>query len=482
MRRIPFPTESYQHPSKPLSAKRLLNVMAESAPSDARSEVVLVPTPGLIDQFGSPVGAGPILAMNTDAPGIAYFVSGTHAYRSYFSVGLGHNVVEDIGDVGTVSSVGPFDSNWLMVTIAVSNNMVVVCVPPNAFMAAHTPVTPLNLIGGTFPGANSVCFFDSYFVFTQVAYGTEFFISAISDPATFDALDFANIEGQQNNILRAIEHNGELWLIGYEGHEIWYDSGNADFPFRRRQTGGVVRYGTATPKSIGQIDGSVWWLGTDGIVYRSQGYQALRISTHAIEAIIDSFGPGSTITAIGMCYIDAGHSFYVLTLGGGSRTLVYDANTKVWHDRASAADGTGAWRASCAASLTDYTLIGDNASGTVWRLDTTVATDAGLPLMRQATFPPIYANTRRGFCSRFELEMEVGAAGGAGDVTLDWSDDGGNTFTGGPRALSSGTAGMLRQRVYSTRLGSFRERVFRVTARERVTLYAADADVTAGNS
>jgi hypothetical protein len=365
-----------------------------------------------------------------------------------------------------------------MTTIAVSDQMVVICVPPNAYMAAHSAGTPLNPIGGTFPGANSVTYLDGYFIFTQVSYGTEFFISAINDPASYDALDFANIEAQQNNILRAIAHNGELWLIGVAGHEVWYDSGDLDFPFRRRQTGGVVRYGAATPKAIGIIDSSLWWLGTDGMVYRSQGYQVERVSTHAIEAIIRSFGPASTMSAIATTYIESGHAFYVLTLGGNQRTLVYDSNTKQWHDRASAADGTGPWRAYCAARLHDYTLIGDSMSGTIWRLDTTVPTDAGVPIMRQATMPPLYAGTHRAFCARLEVEMETGQAGAANDVLLEWSDDGGYTFTRA-RTMSSGMAGATRTRVYTTRLGSFRERVFRITASERATFYAVDADITA---
>ena len=47
MQRIPFPLESYQHPSLPL-AKALLNLMAEKAPDDARTAAFLVSTPGLL--------------------------------------------------------------------------------------------------------------------------------------------------------------------------------------------------------------------------------------------------------------------------------------------------------------------------------------------------------------------------------------------------------------------------------------------------
>ena len=47
-----------------------------------------------------------------------------------------------------------------------------------------------------------------------------------------------------------------------------------------------------------------------------------------------------------------------------------------------------------------------------------------------------------------------------GNVTLRWSDDGGFTWTGGPRVLRVGPdAGLPRRRIFTTRLGSFRQRM-----------------------
>ena len=90
MKRIPFPLESYAHPSLPLSAKRLVNLMAEKQPDDARVAAALVSTPGLLP-FQA-VGTGPILAMNDDEPGRIYVVSGTHFYRcSFLPAGRWHD-------------------------------------------------------------------------------------------------------------------------------------------------------------------------------------------------------------------------------------------------------------------------------------------------------------------------------------------------------------------------------------------------------
>ena len=75
--------------------------------------------------------------------------------------------------------------------------------------------------------------------------------------------------------------------------------------------------------------------------------------------------------------------------------------------------------------------------------------------------------------------MEVGGANSPGDILLEWSDDGGITYTGS-RTMNAGTATQTRKRVFTTRLGSFRDRVFMLTAYHAMTVYAVDCDLTPG--
>jgi hypothetical protein len=466
MRRIPLPTESYQHQSKPLSSKRLLNFMAEQEPSDARSEVALVSTAGL--EVSYTVGTGPVLAMNSDLPGIIYLVSGSHFFRMTFNETTTPPVlIEDLGDVGAAAGL------YGTVTIAVGVSAAVVCISPNAFTCAHTG--PINQLGGTFPasGAGSVAYLDGYFVFSTPQATSQFFICGLMDPSSFDALDFAYADAEPNVINRVISHRGDIWLIG-STIEVWYDSGDADFPFRRRP-GGVIPNGSHFPNSVATADMSVFWVGFDNIVYRSAGYLAKRVSTHAVEFAISQH---LTKTAMGVSYAIDGHVFYALCMD--DLTLVYDCATQQWHNRSSTADGTGPWRIMAAARFP--LLLGDRYSGNLYNPNSSIGTDNGVYVLRQATLPPLYPATRRGFCARLEVEMETGGAVPPGTITLDWSDDGGNNFTGGPRAMSGGAPSEFRRRVYATRLGSFRERMFRMSANAKVTVYAVDADIVAGNS
>jgi hypothetical protein len=465
MRRIPFPTESYEHPSRPLSAKRLLNCFAEQAPADARSQAALRTVPGLV--YRETLGLGPVRAFNTDYIGGFYAVSGPALFRNQAGV------TSSLAHVGTAA-----DPTWPpqlpQPSIAISPDHAVICVPPRLYVVPHASATVTQIDTSVFPGGgcNSIAYCDGYFVGTQAGVGNKWFISNLADPYTWDALDFASADSIVNLLRRVITHRGELWLIGAVGIEVWNNTGAADFPFRR-QSGGVIQFGLS-PRTVATLDNSVWGFGYDGCVYRSENYKLQRVSTHAIEAIIESGNPDY---ALGYGYMQEGHAHYCLTLTDQGRTLAYDAATKQWHDRSSGAAGVGAWRPLVVGRIGEAVYVGD-AAGRLYRLDPDGTTDNGALIYQQVTTPPLYAQTRRAFCARAEVEME---APPATDVTLAWSDDGGETFNGG-RILSGAMTPGQRRRLVTTRLGSFRQRVFRITTMGRVTLYAMDADMTAGAS
>jgi len=474
MQRIPFPTESYPHPSEPLSSKRLLNLYVESAPADSRTTTPLISSPGLVPLIV--VGTGPIEAVNDQKPGLWYVVSGDTAWRVRST--LAGLVTDYIGLVGTKDGATAVPSYARMVTIAVDNISVVICVPPRSYTCGHNPGDVLQILGGSYPGAASVTALDGYYVFSSYPSIDTFFISQIFDPLDYDALDYASADAMPNNLLRVVTHRSDLWLFGDGGIEVWYDTGAADFPFRRRP-GGVLEFPASSYMTIGHGDGSLFWLGQQNIVYRTTGYQATRISTHGIEAKIREIGGGYTARS-GYCYSQDGHIFYVLNFD--AITLVYDCATKMWHERSSAADGNGRWRAQWAVKYGDGAQFADNVTGQMYVSYMPGVRDNGVPIMRQAILPPDWAGTRRAFCSRLEVEMESGGDLSPGDVTLDWSDDGGRTWTGGPRTMSAGAPTEFRKRVYTTRLGSFRQRMFRLTTHGHCCFYAADADIQLGAS
>jgi len=333
---------------------------------------------------------------------------------------------------------------------------------------------PINLVTDpAFPGASSVAYVGGYFAFSALGNTSEWFISRLLDPTVFDALDFAFSDALPNVIRRVISHRGQLWTIGEGGFQIWYQSGDADFPFRPA-AGGVITQGTNSPMSVCRADQSVWWVGIDGLVYRSDGYTPRRVSTHAVEAIIGA----DVVGLYAMTHPYRGHWFYCLTTES-NRTLVYDVATAVWHERSTSTDGVGPWKTTVSAvDNNSVHLFGDRSTGVLYVIARQAA-DAGVVVIRQATLPPLWAGTNRGFCARVEVEMESGGDDTPGAVLLEWSDDGSRTW-GPSRTMSAGLAADTRHRVYTTRLGSFRQRTFRLTTHGVTTFYAMDADITAG--
>ena len=46
---VQFATSSYEHPSAPISAQRVVNLYAEKEPPDAKTQVAVLGAPGLIE-------------------------------------------------------------------------------------------------------------------------------------------------------------------------------------------------------------------------------------------------------------------------------------------------------------------------------------------------------------------------------------------------------------------------------------------------
>lgn len=467
MTRINFATESYELSSLPASAKRLVNLFAEATPGDARSEVIIRSTPGL-----SPfkyIGTGPILAMDGILQGRVYLVSGTEFYR------LGSDNALTPTDLGYVGS--PVNG---FVSIAVGTLSAVVCVPPNAYIVDHNSNTMSQINDPAFTGASSVAYIDGYFVFTSVNPDSRFFFSNLLNGTSFSALNFAFVDGRPNIITKVVSHRGDLWFMGESGLEAWYDAGTPNFPFARRP-GSDIPYGCGAPQSVVICDNSIFFLSYAGIVFRINGYQVVRVSTSAVEQWIRENVDYKSLDAFS--YTQEGHWFYSISFTGTSqRTYVYDSSTQRWHERSSGANGVGLWLGRASATRQNYVLIGSRVDGTIFLPDPTLGNDAGQQLTRIATMPPLWADTKRAFMSRLELEMQPGINSRDASVKLEVSDDGGQNYRVLPEGITSGTHGDTKHRVFWTRLGSFRQRVIRFTLDDVCALYGADVIVTQGET
>ena len=446
-----FATESYSLQARPASSELLVNAYVEKLPDGAPWPAIVRSTPGLSPAFK--LGVGPIWTMNDSLSGRLYVVSGTHFFRLRPDAEM---PPEDLADIGPVQSG--------FYSIAVGTTSACVCVPPHAWVCDHSgPLTQIDDPAFTQYGASSVSYIDGYFVFTAFESSSRWFCSDLLSGTTFSALNFAYADTRPNVVRRVLVHRGDVWLLGEGGFEAFYDAGVTNFPFLRR-AGSDIAHGCGAPNAVAIVGNSIFWVSFQGLVFRLNGYNAVRVSTFAIEEWIRFYADFNDIDA--RYHEFEGHAFFVISFGGTTqRTMAYDCATQRWHDRASGSDATGLWLGRSAAQRGPTTIIGDRTSGQIYTLEPGSDNDNGVIQERVITLPSVYADTDRAFMHRLTLEAQPGTLKTDNNVELGVSDDGGFTYRTRPEGVTTGTFGDTKHRIVWTRLGSFRERILRLRIR-----------------
>jgi hypothetical protein len=353
--------------------------------------------------------------------------------------------------------------------------------------ASYQAITDANFTGGT-----RVDTIDSFLVWAVPASIT--FQSSLSNQ--LQPLDPTYIAGKTNypDLLQTlIVNRHEILLLGTFKSEIWYDAGNALFPFGELP-GAYIEHGIGAKYSAAAADIAVYWLGRDlqsgnqGMVFRQRGYETKRISNHALEYAMQQMAKTSTISdAIGWTYQQGGHVFYVLDFPSADQTWVYDESigdpTLAWHQRGwTDAQGTlHRNRGTFGAALYGQNCALDWQTGLLYKLDPDTFTDTlsvnGTPgpVSYTRTFPhlmsgvdqktgqAILAQGRMVQHSRFLLDAEVGTSTDASpQFTLRWSNDRGRTWTS-ETLQGAGALGQYITRPNWRGLGQAMDRVYEVS-------------------
>ncbi|WP_246395642.1 hypothetical protein [Gluconacetobacter tumulisoli] len=399
---VPFAAQSYQARSVALDAQRCVNFYAECAPTDAKSPVAAWGCPGMV-AFAQ-CGAGPVQGMCMMG-GVLYVVSGQALYQ----VDADGSSVE----LGTCFVTGPVSMD--------TNGVELVWVDGESgwFYSAAGGVR--QIVDPNFYPADNVVYFDTYFVFNRS--GTqEFFLSPQAGVVPFDGTMFASKEATADPLLAIVNTHEQLLLFGAARTEVWYDAGNAPpaFPFQRFD-GAFIQRGIAGPHAHCQEDNTVFFLGDDGMFYRLNGFQPMRISTHATEGAWQAYPRMRDARCFS--YTFGGHKFVTLLFPGAPASWVYDVATGLWHERESwtgcgADSSIGRWRGNNAVMAYDRILVGDCLTGTVGQLNGAVYTELGATMRGLLAAPPVHDARRRVFMRRFELDVETGVGLPAGPRTM----------------------------------------------------------------
>lgn len=356
----PILGSSYVVRSVNAADNRLVNLYPEVIPEGGKEPAYLQRCPGLA--LKATVGTGPIRGLWSLKSSL-YVVSGQELYR----VNAGYNATK----LGDISGTGP-------VSIADNGTQIFIAANPDGFIYNTDTDAFQQITDEDFPGAVTVGYLDGYFVFNEPN-SQRVWVTQLLDGLSIDPLDFASAEGSPDGLVSLIIDHREAWLFGTDSVEVWYNSGDPDFPLTRIQ-GAYNEIGCIAPYSVAKMDNSVFWLGADargqGIVYRANGYQGVRVSTHAVEFAIQGYGNLSD--AVAYTYQQDGHTFYVLNFTDADTTWVFDAATGAWHERAGFRNGDfKRHRGNCHARFNGEPIVGDYQDGRLYAFDLDVYADAG---------------------------------------------------------------------------------------------------------
>ena len=390
----PILGSSYVIRSVNAADNRCVNLYAEVIPEGGKEPAYLQRCPGMT--LKATVGTGPIRGIYSLGDYL-YVVSGSEFYRLTTAY-----VATKIGDV---TGTGP-------VSMADNGTQIFIACNPDSYIYNISTLAFAQITDPDFPGAVNVGYLDGYFVFNEPN-SQRVWVTALLDGLSIDPLDFASAEGSPDGLVSLIIDHREAWLFGTNSVEVWYNSGDADFPLTRIQ-GAYNEIGCIAPYSVAKMDNSVFWLGADargqGIVYRAQGYQGVRVSTHAVEFAIQGYS--NLADAVGYTYQQDGHTFYVLNFTDADTTWVYDAATGAWHERAGFVKGDFTrHRGNCHARFNGVPIIGDYQNGKLYAFDLDVYADNGQVqkwLRRWRALPTGANNLKRTAHHTLQIDLETG--------------------------------------------------------------------------
>jgi hypothetical protein len=485
----------------------MVNLFPEVVTEGGKEAAFLNRAPGL--SLLATVGTGPIRGLWSFG-NFAYVASGSQLY----SVNSSWTPLL----LGTIEGTGP---------VSMSDNgtqLFIACNPKGYIYNSFTTVFA-QITDADFQGAVTVSFLDGYFVFNQPN-SQKVWITSLYDGSSIDPLAFASAEGSPDGLIAIIVDHREAWLFGTNSVEVWYDAGLPDFPLTRIQ-GAFNEIGCAAPYSVAKLDNGVFWLGADargrGVVYRSQGYSGVRISTHAVEYAMQGYG--SISDAIGYTYQQEGHPFYVLVFPTANATWVYDAATGAWHERAGFSNGQFIrHRSNCYTTFNNTSIVGDYENGKIYSLSLAAYDDAGSIqkwLRSWRALPAGQNNLKRTAQHSLQLDCETGSnytvdetvivdimaddgyylvtedsdfligevtetQPGNPQVMLRWSDDAGHTWSN-EHWVNMGQYGAYGTRAIWRRLGmttKLRDRVYEVSGTDavKIAIMGAELEVTPTNA
>lgn len=401
MQNIPFIGGSYTLPSINVDQQKSLNLYPEIVQSGSgKSNVILKKRSGLklFTTVTNPIREG---GLYKSSKGRLFAVNG--------------NRFDEISAAGGVTARGTINTTTGSVRVADNGNELII-VDGNTGFIFNTVSNSFNSIIDTdFPDeATHITFLGSYFIVNapNSAPIGKFFVSGVFDGTSWNSLDFGNAEASPDELTALIANGNNLFALGPQSIQTFYNSGNADFPFDPI-SGAVSEIGILAPYSLSKMDTNIFWLGANdqgfSQVFTNQGVIPQRISNHALEQEFSGYADLELTT--GFCFQETGHKFYVLSFPSANRTWAFDTTTGEWHQLAYTdylLNVDGLYRGNTYAFFNNKNYVSDYANGNIYEIDPNTFTDDGNKIKCLRRSPHLWDGLDRTFISSFQVDMETG--------------------------------------------------------------------------
>lgn len=460
--KIPLLGGQSTHRIAKIKDQQTINWYPKAESPDSKSQLTLQFTPGLTKI--TTVGTGPGRCNMKVWGGDLYGISGNTLFKMDTS-----NVITTIGTLNT-------SAGWCV--IAVGRTYLMITDGTNGYTYNGSTFAAISDVD--YPDDATHCaYLDSRFIVNDA--GTDqFYISAAEDPTSWAALDFASAEASPDNIFALDTTTKDLYLFGDDTIQVYYNSGNQDFPFDPYPN--TIEYGIHAKYSLTRDDNGLYCLaqkiGGGLVVVHIQGFSGRIISDPDITWTINQLS--TTSDAIGAIYDMEGESYYILTFPSADFTLAFNLQTGFVHRLKSY--GIGRHRALAYGALGGKQYCMDYSNAKLYELDFSKYTEDGGVIERYRRSQVIHNNNHRVIYDEVVIDIDAGVGNGdeaAPVIQLRYSDDGGNTWSSWIDR-SMGAVGVYGTRCIWRRLGSSRGRVFefRVTDPVKATIIDAYARVT----
>ena len=304
---------------------------------------------------------------------------------------------------------------------------------------------------------------DKYLIANETS-TEKFHFSDVADPDAWTG-DFASSESRPDLLVALGVLNLELHLMGKRTLEVYRNDGSTPFV---RESQGFVQSGTVAPYTF-VLCGTQWlWLDDMRNVMRLVG-RTPQVFSNTLNKYIQGF---STVSdALGDYLVIDGRPFYVLHFPIEEKTIVCDLQLNMWYEWGywdSVNSEHDRFRGNCGAvsPAWNMTVIGDRATGKVYKINSTSYDDDGDDVRMLLRTPQIDQGTSVKRKSSEKLIFRLKKPTGADVVvtpslSVRWRSDG-STSWNNARTVPLGASGQTEFIGRLRQLGQYTSRQYEV--------------------